>query len=86
MKLKHLEPSLTLLAIAAGFVLAAAGSNSRAADATPSTDFALELAGGVQVRRPTHSRSATGGRRSVEHASQHPHSLHTRIRSGSREW
>ena len=49
MKLKHLEPSLTLLAIAAGFVLTVACSNSRAADATSSTGSALELAGGVQV-------------------------------------
>jgi hypothetical protein len=49
MKLKLLMPSLTTLAVVAGFLFAAGYSTSRAADETPSTGSAGEIAGSVQV-------------------------------------
>jgi hypothetical protein len=49
MKRKPLQLRLNALVLAAGFVFAAGSANSRAADETPSTGFALELAGSVQV-------------------------------------
>jgi hypothetical protein len=49
MKLKLLQIRLSALAVAAGFAFAAATASSQAADETPATGFARELAGSVQV-------------------------------------